>query len=329
MSIEVSIVVPLFNEEESVEKLLASILNVMRATSQTFEILFVDDGSIDNTWEIVRKLRIGTPELCGIRLRRNFGQTAAMVAGFDHAIGEIIVTMDGDLQNDPADIPLLLENIAAGYDIVSGWRKNRQDHFSRVLPSRVANFLISTTTGVKLHDYGCSLKAYRTECIQTIQAYGEMHRFFPALASMTGASILEIPVNHRSRKYGVSKYGFNRIFKVFSDIFAMNLIVRFSSKPLKGFAVTSIPFLLLTIIFGSLAVMAHQLHWTPGKSLFFFISTALSGMAFIHLITLGVLAELVVGTSDLSHTQLAEVTRRKLRMDKNWQPDDSKIIKAE
>jgi len=287
---------------------------VMRGSAHTFEILFVDDGSSDQTWEIVQSLKTGTPELRGIRFRRNFGQTAAMVAGFDHARGEIIVTMDGDLQNDPADIPLLLERIAAGYDIVSGWRKNRQDHFTRVLPSRVANFLISITTGVKLHDYGCSLKAYRTKCIQTIQAYGEMHRFFPALASMTGARILEVPVNHRARKYGVSKYGFNRIFKVFSDIFAMNLIVRFSSKPLKGFAVTAIPFLVLTILFGSLAVMALHLQWTPGKSLFFFISTALSGMAFIHLITLGVLAELVVGTSDLSHTQLAEVTRRKLQM---------------
>lgn len=314
MSLDVSIVVPLFNEEASVEKLLAAILKVMRGSAHTFEILFVDDGSSDQTWEIVQSLKTGTPELRGIRFRRNFGQTAAMVAGFDHARGEIIVTMDGDLQNDPADIPLLLERIAAGYDIVSGWRKNRQDHFTRVLPSRVANFLISITTGVKLHDYGCSLKAYRTKCIQTIQAYGEMHRFFPALASMTGARILEVPVNHRARKYGVSKYGFNRIFKVFSDIFAMNLIVRFSSKPLKGFAVTAIPFLVLTILFGSLAVMALHLQWTPGKSLFFFISTALSGMAFIHLITLGVLAELVVGTSDLSHTQLAEVTRRKLQM---------------
>jgi len=315
MSLDVSIVVPLFNEEESVEKLLDAILAVMRNMSQSFEILFVDDGSSDDTWSIVRVLKQRTPELRGIQLRRNFGQTAAMVAGFDHARGEVIITMDGDLQNDPADIPLLLTQIEAGYDIVSGWRKDRKDHFVRVLPSQIANRIISITTGVKLHDYGCSLKAYRAECIKTIQAYGEMHRFFPALASMTGASILELPVNHRPREYGASKYGLNRIFKVFSDIFAMNLIVRFSSMPLKGFAVTSIPFLLLTLLFGILAVMAHQYHWTPGKSLFFFISTALSGMAFIHLITLGVLADLVVGTSDLSHTQLADGTRKKMNIE--------------
>ncbi|HDH53449.1 MAG TPA: glycosyltransferase, partial [Nitrospirae bacterium] len=221
---ELSIVVPLYNESESVEDLLRQIKSELQRLSLSYEIIFVDDGSTDNTWEVIEKQKGKTPELKGIKFRHNSGQTSAMVAGFNYASGEIIVTLDGDLQNDPSDIPALLEKIKEGYDIVSGWRKDRKDHFSRVLPSRVANAIISIATGVKLHDYGCTLKAYRAECIKQLHAYGEMHRFFPALASMTGASVTEIPVNHHPRKYGASKYGFDRIFKVFSDILAMSLI---------------------------------------------------------------------------------------------------------
>ncbi|MFC1876548.1 glycosyltransferase family 2 protein [Thermodesulfobacteriota bacterium] len=316
MPIDLSIVVPLFNEQESVEKLLSGVLDVLRKTDFSFEVIFVDDGSRDRTWDVILALKRKTPELKAIKFRRNFGQTSAMVAGFDHAEGNVIVTMDGDLQNDPADIPLLMDKIGDGYDIVSGWRKYRKDSFTRVLPSMVANKIISWTTGVQLHDYGCSLKAYRSNCIKTLKAYGEMHRFFPALASMTGARTLEVPVSHHPRKYGISKYGFNRIFKVFSDIFAMNLIIRFSSKPLKGFAVASIPFLFFTLLFGFLAIFALNLNWTAGKALFFFISSALTGMAFVHLITLGILAELVVGTSDLSHTQLPDLTRKTINIKK-------------
>jgi len=309
MPVYLSIVVPLHNEEESVEKLLAGILEVTEQFDFAYEIIFVDDGSQDNTWTIIEQLKETTPRLKAIKFRRNYGQTSAMVAGFDHAQGRIIVTMDGDLQNDPSDIPLLLEKMEQGYDIVSGWRKNRKDHFSRVLPSRIANAIISLTTGVRLHDYGCSLKAYRSQCIKPLNAYGEMHRFFPALASMTGARITEVPVNHSARKYGVSKYGFERILKVFSDIFAMNLIIRFSSTPLKGFTFSSIPFFLMTVFFGILAVLSWNFQWTSGKTLFFFIAMALSGMAVVHLITLGVLGELVVGTSDLSHTKLARYNK--------------------
>ena len=304
MPLYLSIVVPLYNEEESVEKLLAGILDAMEQLDFLYEIIFVDDGSQDDTWTIIEQLKKATPQLKAIKFRRNYGQTSAMVAGFDHAIGKIIVTMDGDLQNDPTDIPLLLEKMEQGYDIVSGWRKNRKDHFSRVLPSRIANAIISLTTGVKLHDYGCSLTAYRSQCVKPLNAYGEMHRFLPALASMTGARVTEEPVKHHPRKYGVSKYGFERILKVFSDIFAMNLIIRFSSTPLKGFVLSSIPFFLMTMFFGILAVLAWNFQWTSGKTLFFFIAMALSGMAVVHLMTLGVLGELVVGTSDLSHTRL-------------------------
>jgi glycosyltransferase involved in cell wall biosynthesis len=272
----------------------------------------VDDGSTDNTWRIIERLKVSNPNLRGIKLRRNYGQTNAMVAGFDQANGQIIVTMDGDLQNDPSDIPLLLKKLEEGYDIVSGWRKSRKDHYARVFPSRVANKIISLTTGVHLHDYGCSLKAYRSECIKSINAYGEMHRFFPALASMTGARVAEVAVNHRSRKYGISKYGFDRIFKVFSDIFSMNLIIRFSSMPLKGFVFCSIPFIFLTLFFGLLGGMAVLFDWTAGKSLFFVSASALSGMAVVHLVVLGILGELVVGTSDLTHTQMPEITKKQI-----------------
>ena len=304
MSLYLSIVVPLYNEEESVEKLFAGILEVTEQFNFAYEIIFIDDGSQDNTCAIVEQLKKTTPQLKAIKFRRNYGQTSAMVAGFAYAQGQIIVTMDGDLQNDPSDIPLLLEKLEEGYDIVSGWRRDRKDNFSRVLPSRIANSIISLTTGVRLHDYGCSLKAYRSQCIKPLNAYGEMHRFFPALASMTGARVTEVPVKHYARKYGVSKYGFERILKVFSDIFAMNLIIRFSSTPLKGFAFSSVPFFIMMLFFGILAVFSWNFQWTSGKTLFFLIAMALSGMAVVHLITLGVLGELVVGTSDLSHTKL-------------------------
>ena len=307
-----SVVVPLYNEEESVSTLVDRILEAVHPQGLSFEVVLVDDGSGDRTWEIIEDLVASRTNLRGVKLQRNFGQTSAMVAGFEQARGEIIVTLDGDLQNDPADIPMLLDKIDQGYDIVSGWRKNRQDHFARVLPSRVANFMISVTTGVRLHDYGCSLKAYRANCIKSLKAYGEMHRFFPALASMTGARITEVEVNHYPRQHGVSKYGFNRIFKVFSDIFAMNLIIRFSSYPLKGFTLSALPFVLLTLLFGVLGILALVLSWTSGKALFFMLASGLSALAVIHLITLGVLGELVVSTSDLTHAHLPEITKKEV-----------------
>ena len=308
--IYLTIVVPLYNEEESIEKLLAALLEVGKQFEFAYEIILVDDGSTDRTWEAIERLKKTTPQLRAIKFRCNYGQTSAMVAGFDYAKGEIIVTMDGDLQNDPSDILMLLGKIEEGYDIVSGWRKDRKDHVLRVLPSRVANAIISSTTYVRLHDYGCSLKAYRAECVKSLNAYGEMHRFFPALASMTGARVTEVPVKHHPRKYGVSKYGFERILKVLSDIFAMNLIIRFSSNPLKGFVLCAVPFLLLTLFFGGLASLALILQWTGGKAVFFMVATALTGMAVAHLLALGVVGELVVSTSDLSHTRMPEITKK-------------------
>lgn len=288
--IHLSIVIPLHNEEDSVASLVDKILETADQFDFSYEIVLIDDGSTDRTWAIIEGLAGGW--IKAIKLRRNFGQTSAMVAGFEHARGEIIVTMDGDLQNDPDDIPRLLKKMAEGYDIVSGWRKNRKDHLSRVFPSIVANHIISATTGVRLHDYGCSLKAYQAKTIKAINAYGEMHRFFPALASMTGARVAEIPVKHHPRRYGISKYGPGRIYKVFSDIFAMNLIIRFSTQPLKGFVYCALPFALLTILFGALSTLAFIHQWTAGKSMFFFIAAALCGVAVIHMIYLGVLGEI-------------------------------------
>lgn len=310
MAIYLSIVVPLYNEEETVEKLVRRLVEVGSTFSFNYEIILIDDGSTDGTWSVIERLKPSVAPLRAIKFRRNYGQTSAMVAGFDHASGEVILTLDGDLQNDPADIPELLQKMDEGYDIVSGWRVDRKDHFTRVWPSKVANALISAFTGVKLHDYGCSLKAYRTECIKSLRLYGEMHRFFPALASMTGARVAELPVRHHPRQNGVSKYGFSRIFKVFSDIFAINMIIKFSANPLKGFAFCALPFFLAASVSGLLCFVAIMDSWTQGKALFFLISMALSLMAGVYLIGLGFLGELVVHVSDLSHTQLSKVTKR-------------------
>ncbi len=311
--IYLSIVVPLYNEEESVEKLLSGILEVGKSFDFNYEIILVDDASTDKTWQLIEQLKNKTPQLKGIKLKRKCGQTGAMVAGFDNSSGEIIVTMDGDLQNDPSDIPMLLKKMKEGYDIVSGWRKFRKDHFSRVLPSKIANNIISATTGVHLHDYGCSLKAYRAECIKSIKAYGDMHRFFPAIASMTGARVTEVPVKHYPRKYGVSKYGFDRILKVLSDIFSINLIIHFSAMPLKGFAICACPFIFLSLFFGVVGITAITFHWSSGKSLFFLFFAALNMMTSLNLIMLGILGELVVGTSDLKHTKMSEITKRRIK----------------
>ena len=310
-----SIVVPVYNEEESIEKLVSRVIETGYGFRFEYELLIIDDGSTDGTWPTIERLSSEVPHLKGIKLRRNFGQTNAMVAGFENAAGEIIVTMDGDLQNDASDIPKLLSKLHEGFDIVSGWRKNRQDHFSRVLPSKVANWIISHTTGVRLHDYGCSLKAYRTECIKSVKAYGEMHRFFPALASMTGARVTELAVTHHPRLFGKSKYGFSRILRVFSDIFALNLIIRFSAYPLKGFAFSSLPFVALTVFFSTLSLSAVVFNWTTGKASFFLTSAGICGIAVLYLLGMGLLAELVVGTSDLSHTQMPEITKKKLMLE--------------
>jgi glycosyltransferase involved in cell wall biosynthesis len=233
---ELSIVVPLYNEEESLPLLVEKLLAALRPLGRSFELVLVDDGSSDATASVLRRLAAETPELVAVLLRRNYGQTPAMSAGFDVSRGDLIVTLDGDLQNDPADIPMLLEQLEQGYDLVSGWRHQRQDHaVSRLLPSKLANRLIARVTGVRLHDYGCSLKAYRRELVDDISLYGELHRFLPALAFIEGARITEVKVNHKARQFGQSKYGIDRTFRVLMDLLTVWFMKRFLTRPMHVF----------------------------------------------------------------------------------------------
>lgn len=239
-NISISIIVPVYNEEENIQLLYSSIKEVMDKAGYAYELVIVNDGSRDKTEEILNDLRKKDERLVVISFRRNFGQTAAMSAGFDYARGDIIVTMDGDLQNDPKDIPKLLEKIK-DCDIVSGWRAKRKDPFlSRKLPSWIANWIISKVTGVRLHDYGCSLKAYRKDVVKNIRLYGEMHRFIPAIASWMGVKVVEIETNHRPRKFGKSKYGISRTIRVILDLIAVKFLLNFSTKPIQIFGLFGI-----------------------------------------------------------------------------------------
>jgi len=231
----VSIVIPVFEEEESLPLLYKSIRDVMEGLGRKYEIIFIDDGSRDRTLSVLEDIQKKDSSVVVISFRRNFGQTAAMAAGFEYANNDIIVTMDADLQNDPKDIPKLLEKIK-GYDVVSGWRKERKDKFiSRRLPSMAANWLISRVTGVALHDYGCTLKAYRKEVIKNVKLYGEMHRFIPALASWVGASITEAETTHHPRQFGRSKYGIGRTIRVILDLITVKFLQSFSTRPIQAF----------------------------------------------------------------------------------------------
>lgn len=222
---DVSIIVPFYNERENLGQAYDEITAALATTSKSYEIIFIDDGSTDNSSEFVAGLAQRDERVKLVEFSRNFGQTAAMAAGFKHAQARIYVAMDADNQNDPADIPKLLAKLDEGYDVVSGWRKKRKDKLiTRRIPSMVANRLLSSVTGVRLHDYGCSLKAYRAEYIDSIDLYGEMHRFIPAYAHMAGAKVIEIPVNHRARTRGTSKYGMIRIFKVLMDLITVKFL---------------------------------------------------------------------------------------------------------
>ena len=234
--LDLSVVVPIYNEAESVETLVRAIADAVAPTRLEYEIICIDDGSKDGTTEILTDLARKRVDLKAVILRRNYGQTAAMAAGFESAVAKVIVTLDGDLQNDPADIPMLLDKLDRGYDLVSGWRKNRQDAaLTRLLPSKIANIIIAKVTGVKLHDYGCSLKAYRAELIADMNLYGELHRFLPALAYIEGARIAEVPVRHHARKFGQSKYGLGRTIRVVMDLMTVFFMKKFLTRPMHVF----------------------------------------------------------------------------------------------
>ena len=234
--LDLTIIVPVFNEVENLRPLLEEVVAALNDKPWTYEVLFVDDGSTDGGYELIQALGREYPQVGAIRFRRNFGQTAAFAAGFDHARGQIIVTMDADRQNDPADVPALVEKLDESYDMVNGWRVNRQDKFLlRRVPSFIANRLIARSTGVRLHDRGCSLRAYRVEVVRELRLYGEMHRFIPELASAAGFRMTEVPVNHRARTAGASKYGISRTFRVILDLLTIMFLRRYGARPMHLF----------------------------------------------------------------------------------------------
>ena len=238
---DISVVIPVYNEEASLNPLYERLKKTLQEINRSYEIIFIDDGSKDQSWRVLKHLKEKDENIKLIRFTRNFGQTAAISAGFEYAKGDIIVGMDADLQNDPGDIPHFLAKIEEGYDLVSGWRRHRQDTLlTRKLPSWIANWLISKITGVKLHDYGCSLKAYRSWVVKNIHLYGEMHRFIPALAKWCGASITEIEVRHHPRRFGQTKYGLSRTLKVILDLITVKFLLSYSTKPLHFFGIPGI-----------------------------------------------------------------------------------------
>lgn len=304
-SIQVSVVIPVYNEEESAELLCRKLHDSLSKIGRSYEIILVDDGSSDRTWSVLTDMSKKIPHLVLIRFRRNYGQTAAMSAGFDAARGDVVVTLDADLQNDPSDIPLLLERIDQGFDVVSGWRKDRQDTFiNRRLPSIIANGLISKITGVSLHDYGCTLKAYRRDVIKNVNLYGEMHRFIPALASWVGGTIDEVVVQHHARQFGRSKYGISRTFRVILDLLTVKFLLHYSTRPIHIFGKIggffAIPGILM-LMFMILTNLSYQIFGTTfGADLIkrpFWIMTSFVMVLFsLQFISMGLLAEMQIRT---------------------------------
>lgn len=295
---KVSIIVPVYNEEESIGLLYQAVEKSLKTMGVPWELILVDDGSQDNSLEKIRGIVKKYPDhVSAVILRRNFGQTAAIAAGIDHSEGDVIVLLDADLQNDPADIPVMVNKLNEGYDLVSGWRFDRQDKFlTRTLPSRMANSLISLVTGVKLHDYGCSLKAYRREVLTGFRLYGEMHRFIPVYANSIGAKIVEVKVRHHARKFGKAKYGLERIFKVILDLFTVKFLTSYSSKPIYVFGGTGL--VLITFSFASLLFLGIRrivAKISPFSSPLFTIAIMIASMGF-QSILMGLIAELLVRT---------------------------------
>ena len=294
-----SIVIPVYNEEENLPHLHKAIHDALDPVDNLdWEVVYVDDGSSDESPKILESLVAGDPSHTAVvEFRRNFGQTAAIAAGIDNSVGDIVVLMDADLQNDPQDIPMMLEKIDQGYDVVSGWRVNRQDKFvTRTLPSRTANWLISKVTGVNLHDYGCTLKAYRREVITSFRLYGEMHRFIPAYASSVGAKIIEVPVQHHPRKYGQTKYGLGRTIKVILDLFTVKFLMSYAHKPIYLFGGTGIILMIISsLILLFLTVRRLWLKIGVFDSPLFIISAMLLILGF-QSILMGLIAELLART---------------------------------
>ena len=294
---DVSVVVPIYNEVESLPHLIDAISSTLIACGLSYEMILVDDGSRDGSTELLKEQAILRTDLRAVLLRRNYGQTPAMAAGFNYAKGRVVITLDGDLQNDPADIPILMAKLEEGYDLVSGWRKKRQDGaINRLLPSKIANWLIGKVTGVKLHDYGCSLKAYRSELVADMNLYGELHRFLPALAYIEGARITEIPVRHHARRFGKSKYGIARTFRVLMDLLTIWFMKKFLTRPMHVFGLLGLVSMLLGVLMGGyLTFLKLGMGQIIGNRPLLVLAVVLL-LAGIQLFGVGLLAELLMRT---------------------------------
>jgi glycosyltransferase involved in cell wall biosynthesis len=310
---ELSVVIPVFNEAPNLEPLHQEFRQTLDGWGHPYEVIFVDDGSTDGSFDILQRLHRGDPSVQVIQLRRNFGQTAAFAAGFAAARGRVIVTSDGDLQNDARDVPRLVARLQDGYDIVCGWRQDRKDAWlSRRLPSFVANRLISWATGVRLNDYGCSLKAFRSEVVKPLRLYGEMHRFLPALASEMGVRIAEEPVNHRARQHGASKYGLSRTIRVLLDLLTVKFLVSYSTRPLQVFGPPGITLGGAgLLICGYVAYMKYFTTWSGDRTWLLLLGILLifTGVQFV---TLGLLAEMLARTYHESQGKPVYVIRQTL-----------------
>jgi glycosyltransferase involved in cell wall biosynthesis len=308
--LKLSVIVPFFNEQDSIGPLYAAIVGAVVPLQIPFEMVFVDDGSKDLTFARAVELARVDPRIRVVKFRRNYGQTAAMAAGIEYATGEVLVTMDGDLQNDPADIEEFLRKIDAGYDVVVGWRHQRQDKLlSRKIPSMIANWLIGKVTGIAIKDNGCSLKAYRASVIKNIPLYSEMHRFIPAMASIAGTRIAEVKVRHHARRFGASKYGLSRIYKVLLDLMVIKTLASFAARPLLWFGFLALPLLIIGITVLGYALTASLLHDSAPS-----LPIAGSGVIFLTsafiLICSGALGELVYHLGDMREHQFARLTQR-------------------
>jgi glycosyltransferase involved in cell wall biosynthesis len=305
-----SVVVLVFNEVESIAPLHAELIGVLDAMDTPYEVVYIDDGSRDGSTEKLADLALTDPHVRVVSFRRNFGQTAAVQAGIDNSRGEILVFMDGDMQNDPHDIPRLLQKITEGSDVVSGWRKDRQDEASRVLPSKVANWIIARVTGVPLNDFGCTLKAYRREVIQDVKLYGEMHRFIPVYASWVGARITELPVNHRHRAFGKSKYSLSRTSRVLLDLMTVKLLGSYSTKPIYFFGFAAFGLWALAFVFAAIVIIQKLLPPYPyahnNPLLLLAVFLAIVGVQFV---LMGLLAELSIRTYHESQGKTTYVVR--------------------
>jgi glycosyltransferase involved in cell wall biosynthesis len=312
MKKELSIIVPVYNEVESLEILHQAFINALESHAVTWEVIYVDDGSSDGSQDILSQLAESDPDHIGVvLLRRNFGQTAAIAAGIDHSHGDVIILIDADLQNDPADIPMLLEHINEGYDVVSGWRVRRKDTMvTRRLPSSIANWLISRVTGVHLHDYGCTLKAYRREVITGFRLYGEMHRFIPVYARMVGARMIEVPVHHHPRRFGHTKYGLGRTAKVILDLFTVKFLLEYAAKPIYLFGGAGLTLISISIfILGYLVAMRILFDEHLIRSPLLLMSTMLFILGF-QSILMGLMAEMLARTYHESQAKPTYTVRK-------------------